>query len=156
VPGLDFWGEDRPDGLDLLDPRLVGRSEAVAWLPGRDCLSGDPTLEDVLELIAELFVVDLVELELEYTFMFMEVKREVRDSLLELSFKKALAESKDFGGEVDLEEAFDDFLLDATEDVDAFLEDAIEDFLTGVCPILTMPRLIASSRAISFPVSGSV
>ena len=136
MPGFDFWGDDLPE--DLLDTRLAGRSVAEGWLPGRDLFfSGDPTLDEVVELMAELFLVDLVELELEYTFIFIEVKREVRDSLFELSLRNSLAELNDLGGEADLEDAAEDFLLEATDEVEAFLEDDVEDFLTGVCPILT-------------------
>jgi hypothetical protein len=90
----------------------------------------------------------------------IEVVRE--DDLLsreELSFKNSLAEDNDFGGEVDRELALDDFLEDAVDVFDDFLTEADELFRVDsfeVCPIFIIPRLIASSSAISLPVSGSV
>lgn len=51
------------------------------------------------------------------------------DSLVELSFRNSLAALIDFGGDPPREDAVEDFLLDATEDVDVFLVDAVEDFL---------------------------
>lgn len=89
-----------------------------------------------------------------------------RFSLDELSFKNSFAELKDLGGEIDLEDAVDDF-LEVAEDTEAFLDEAVEDFLSAVedfllsglvCPTpsFIIPRLMASSKAISFPVSGSV
>ena len=94
--------------------------------------------------------------------ILMEVDREAdlfsRD---ELSFRNSLAEDRLLGGEDDLELAEDDFLDDApVELLDVFLIDVVELFLVDEVdedwPILTRPRLIASSRAISLPHSGSV
>lgn len=93
--------------------------------------------------------------------ILIEVESEVDlVSLEELSFKNSFAELSDFGGDDDLELAVDDFLEDAVDVFDTFLmDDAVELFLvelTELCPTLTNPKLIASSRPISLPHSGSV
>jgi hypothetical protein len=92
--------------------------------------------------------------------ILMEVVREADlASLEELSFKNSLAEFKDFGGEEDLELALEDFLEDAVDVFEVFLIEVVELFLVEVAddwPSLIIPRLIASSSSISFPVSGSV
>ena len=68
-----------------------------------------------------------------------------------------------YGEDEERDEASEDFRLEATEDTEFFLEAVVvvvvaaEDFLTACCwPSLIMPKLMASSRAISLPDSGSV
>ena len=95
--------------------------------------------------------------------ILMEVERDADlSSREELSFRNSLAEDRLLGGEEDLELAEEDFLDEApVELLDVFLMDVTELFLVEEVdeedwPILTRPRLIASSRAISLPHSGSV
>ena len=82
-------------------------------------------------------------------------------SRAELSFKNSLADDKLLGGEEDLELAEEDFLEEApVELLEVFLTEVVELFLVDVeeddWPSLTRPRLMASSRAHSCLVSGSV
>ena len=79
------------------------------------------------------------------------------ESLEELSFMNSFAAPKDFGGEDDLELAFDDFLDEAVDVFEVLRTDVAELFLVEEAePSLIMPKLIASSKAISLLVSGSV
>ena len=85
------------------------------------------------------------------------VNEDDRESLEELSFMNSFAAPKDFGGEDDLELAFEDFLDEAVEVFEALRTDVVELFLVeDADPSLIIPKLIASSSAISLLVSGSV
>ena len=85
------------------------------------------------------------------------VNEDDRESLEELSFINSFAAPKDFGGEDDLELAFEDFLDEAVEVFETLRTDVVELFLVeDVDPSLIIPKLIASSSAISLLVSGSV
>ncbi len=126
------------------------------------CLTGDPCLEEVVEPRAELectededtFLVDSVEVILKDVVS----DEDLAASRAALSLRNSLAEAKDLGGEDDdLEDESEDFLLEFTDETEFFLEPVeTEDFLIGAWPNLTRPKLIASSKAISLPVSASV
>ena len=166
----DLSGDARPDdvnGVDLAaELRLFGRVEFLL-LALEPTFSGVPFLEEVVETACdeatELFLVELVDTFLEEVCdvdIFNEVVNDADlVSRLELSLRNSFAELSDLGGDVDRVEALDDFLLDAdtTDELEVFLVDELDDFLADeVWPILTNPRLIASSNAICLPVSGFV
>ena len=138
-----------------------------AWLVALDeFFSADIFLEDVCDSLLE--DTDPWRDELVDTFLdsvaeddiLIEVVSEADlVSLEELSFKNSLAELNDLGGEEDLELALEDFRDDEVDAFEVFLIEVVELFRVEVaddCPSLIIPRLIASSSAISFPVSGSV
>lgn len=172
-----FWGEVLPDLLASTEALLEGR-DSLSGLPALEALAV-AKLDEATELDREdVWEEDRFREDCWDVDIFSEVLSEVdRFSRAELSLRNSLAELSDLGGEIDLEDVVDDF-LEAMDDTEAFLDDVVEDFLSAVVdalrsidddvaevllpgavwptPSLIIPRLMASSRAISLPVSGSV
>ena len=167
LPSLDPFGGETFSG-DLIGEEDFELDFDFCGDPALDPFNPEiaDDLEAALELVeeTELFREEFADMFLDSDAeddILIDVDNEADlDSLAELSLRNSFADVKLLGGEDDLELAEDDFLDEPpvellevfrTEETELFLVDDVED-----CPILTKPRLMASSRAISLLVSGSV
>ena len=82
----------------------------------------DTLAEECCDTLVEECLVEEADIEAFFTDVFRE--DDLEDPLVELSFRNSFAELRDFGGDADLDDTLDDFLLEPTEDVEDFLRNS--------------------------------